>query len=65
MPRDPLCEEALRTNRELRARVSELERRLAPTRGQSFKARLTAAERELRQRDESPWVFLPWKGYVS
>lgn len=63
--RDPLCEQALRTNRELRARVNELERRLTRNSGRAVRAKLTAAEIELRERDESPWVFLPWRGYVS
>lgn len=61
--RDPLCEEALRTNRELRLRVDELERR--EKRRGSVRAKLAAAEIELRERDASPWVFLPWRGYVS
>jgi hypothetical protein len=59
--RDPLCVEALRTNRLLRARVAELER--------------ANVERLQRERDEARaeadaarlyvWQRLPWKGYVS
>lgn len=61
--RDPLCEEALRTNRELRERVAELERR-EKSKG-SVRAKLTVAEAELRELRRSPWTHLPWKGYVS
>lgn len=68
--RAPLCDAALATNRELQARVNELEQRLLGrehrTAGsRSLRLRLTAAERELRQRDEGPWAFLPWRGYAS
>jgi len=53
-----LCEQALATNRELRAEIVKL--RATPAR-----RRIAALERELRERDASPWAFLPWKGYVS
>jgi hypothetical protein len=56
--RAPLCEQALATNRELRAEIVKL--RATPAR-----RRIAALERELRERDASPWAFLPWKGYVS
>lgn len=72
-PRDPLCEEALRTNRELRERVELLERRLIGSGGDvgrdrrkgSMRAQLTALEREVRECKASPWTYLPWRGYVS
>lgn len=63
--RRPLCDAALTTNRELAARVSELETRIKRTGGNKIKARLTACEVELRERDASPWVYLPWKGFVT
>jgi hypothetical protein len=68
--RDPLCVEALRTNRELRDRVNVLERRLLGqvdrrSGGPSLGARLTEAETQIREMQESPWTYLPWRGYVS
>lgn len=68
-PRDPLCEQALRTNRELRERVEalesgaavrEIERDLAKAR------HLIGIQRaQIRDLRRSPWVYLPWRGYVS
>jgi hypothetical protein len=59
--RDPLCDEALRTNRVLRARIAELERgdvaRLNRDRDEAW-AEADAARLYV-------WQRLPWKGYAS
>jgi hypothetical protein len=66
--RDPLCVEALATNRLLRERIVELELRAAG----GYRAELTRMEGErdaaLAEADAARiylWQRLPWRGYAS
>ena len=70
--RAPLCEQALATNRELRERNADLEKRLLASlpdgRARQDRLDLLAAESELRALRARPfvrWALLPWRGFVS